>query len=84
MERLFLDLGEVGVCASVSVNGKDVGTRLCRPFVFDLGRHVRKGRNRLQITVADTLAAASDDPPPAGIIGPVTLLRYREVEVTPE
>jgi hypothetical protein len=83
-ERLFLDLGEVGVCASVSVNGRDVGTRLCRPFVFDLGEHVKRGRNRVRITVADTLAAASGSPPPAGIIGPVMVLPYDEVEVTPE
>jgi hypothetical protein len=83
-EHLFLDLGEVGACASVSINGKSVGTRLCRPFVFDLGANVRKGRNRLQITVANTLGSASDPPAPAGVIGPMRLLPYREVEVTPE
>ncbi|MBM3475421.1 MAG: hypothetical protein FJX75_19325, partial [Armatimonadetes bacterium] len=83
-EHLFLDLGEVGACASVSINGKSVGTRLCRPFVFDLGANVKKGKNRLQITVADTLGSAGDPPAPAGISGPVRLLAYREVEVTPE
>jgi len=83
-EHLFLDLGEVGTCASVLVNGKEVGTRICTPYVFDLGRPPKSGKLRLQITVGDTLAAASEKPPPAGIIGPVLLLPYREVEVTPE
>ncbi|MBM3498466.1 MAG: hypothetical protein FJX74_07315 [Armatimonadetes bacterium] len=83
-ERLFLDLGEVGACASVTINGKDAGLRLCRPYRFDLGEHVRKARNRLQITVANTLASAGDSPAPAGVIGPVRLLPYRQVEVAPE
>ena len=79
-ERLFLDLGEVGVCVSVSLNGKDLGTRLCRPFRFDLGEHVKRGRNRLQITVANTLSPEAL----AGLIGPIALQPYREVEVRPQ
>ncbi len=85
-EHLFLDLGEVGVCARVQINGRDAGTRVCTPFVFDLGRNVRPGKNRLHITVADTLANAdtTKTPPPAGVIGPVRLVPYREVEAAVE
>ena len=85
-EHLFLDLGEVGVCARVQINGKDAGTRVCTPFVFDLSQNVRPGKNRLHITVADTLADAdtTKTPPPAGIIGPVRVVAYREVEAVVE
>ncbi len=87
-ERLFLDLGEVGVCARVKVNGKDLGSKCRPPFVFDLGGHARKGKLRLEITVANTLANANADPeadvPASGIVGPVRILPYREVEVVVE
>ena len=84
-ERLFLDLGQVGVCAQVQLNGKDAGTRVFMPFVFDLGRNVKPGKNRIHIAVANTLAGA--DPvqkAPGGIIGPVRIVAYREVEAVVE
>ena len=87
-ERLFLDLGDVGVAARVKVNGQDLGAKCRPPFVFDLGGHARKGKVRLAITVANTLASATDDAeaatPTSGIVGPVRLLPYREIEVAPE
>jgi len=84
-ERLFLDLGQVGVCARVQVNGRDVGTRVCAPYVFDLGKNVRPGNNRVHVTVANALA--SGDPTqkaPAGVIGPVRIVVCREVEMVVE
>jgi hypothetical protein len=87
-ERLFLDLGEVGVAARVRVNGKDLGSKCRPPFVFDLGGHARKGKLRLEITVANTLANANAEPeadgPASGILGPVQILPFREVEVVVE
>lgn len=48
-----LDLGLVGVMAEVRVNGIPVGTAWHAPFRLDIGRALRRGRNRLDIRVAD-------------------------------
>jgi hypothetical protein len=54
--RVLIDLGEVGLAAEVWVNGQPVGSRAWRPFVFDLTRQVRPGRNRLRVRVANSSA----------------------------
>jgi len=54
--RYFLDLGKVGVAARVWINGKPMGSRLWRPYRFDITSGLRSGENRLQIEVANTLA----------------------------
>ena len=51
---LWLDLGEVGDLAQVSVNGIDVGTVWHAPYRLDIAPAVRKGLNRLEIRVANT------------------------------
>lgn len=49
-----LDLGEVGVVAQVELNGVDLGRRAWRPFVFDVSRAIRPGRNELRVRIANT------------------------------
>ncbi|MBC2651149.1 glycoside hydrolase [Novosphingobium flavum] len=51
---LWLDLGEVGDLARVSVNGVEVGTVWHAPYRIDIGAAVRPGVNRLDILVANT------------------------------
>lgn len=51
---LWLDLGEVGDLAHVSVNGIEVGTVWHAPWQLDIAMAVHKGANRLDIRVADT------------------------------
>ncbi len=53
-QELFLDLGEVGVAAEVWLNGRPAGTRVWRPFRFDITRMIRTGRNELRIRVANS------------------------------
>jgi len=78
---LMLDLGQVGCAAEVTVNGKKVGARLWPPYEFDLGTATGKGLS-LTITVANTLAAAkAEGAPPAGILGPVQLKPYKQIEL---
>ncbi len=55
-----LDLGNVGWSASVSLNGKDAGARFFGPFHFDV--NVAKGRNVLEVTVANLLSNQLGDP----------------------
>ena len=53
-EQLHLNLGDVGVIATVEINGRDMGTVWTRPWEIDISDAVRKGENRLRITVANT------------------------------
>jgi len=85
-ERLLLDLGEVGCVAQLSVNGRDLGTRLWRPYTFDITDALRRGRNAIKIAVANTAANASGKDLPAerlaaGIIGPVRILARRQLTI---
>ena len=61
-KSLWLDLGEVHYCASVRLNGREVGGRFRSPYRFDLTRFLKPGRNVLEITVSNTLANALSAP----------------------
>ena len=50
---LFLDLGRIGDVAEVRVNGQMVGTVWKAPYRLDIGPLVHRGRNSLDIRVAD-------------------------------
>ncbi|RLG43179.1 MAG: hypothetical protein DRN81_07100, partial [Thermoproteota archaeon] len=51
---VILELGEVGVIATVLVNGKEAGTVWTTPWEIDITDFVRRGKNVLQIRVANT------------------------------
>ena len=53
--KLALDLVDVGNTAEVYLNGEYLGSRLCKPFVFDLSGKIKE-ENRLIIEVSNTLA----------------------------
>jgi hypothetical protein len=48
-ERLSLDLGKVGVLASVKLNGQDLGVLWKEPFASDVTRVLKPGRNVLEV-----------------------------------
>lgn len=50
---VILDLGDVCVVAEVFLNGKSAGIVWRAPFVVDIGRFVREGRNEVSIVVAN-------------------------------
>jgi hypothetical protein len=52
-EKLFLNLGQVEVIASVKINGKEVGTSWMAPHRLDISEAVKKGDNTLEVTVAN-------------------------------
>ena len=49
--RYFLDLGEVYYIASLRVNGKEVGERIWKPYMFDITSYLQKGNNNIEVTV---------------------------------
>ena len=51
--KVILDLGNVKDLAEVKVNGVDMGIFWNAPFKVDISKAVRKGRNSLEITVAN-------------------------------
>ena len=55
-----LDLGRVCWCAGVRLNGKDVGSRFFGPFRWEVS--LAKGRNVLEVTVANLLSTHLGDP----------------------
>lgn len=55
---LWLDLGKVGYCAEVRLNGKSLGKCFRAPFLFDLTPALKRRTNRLEIVVSNTLANA--------------------------
>ena len=59
---LWLDLGKVHYCASVKLNGVSLGSVFRSPWRFDLTPALKKGKNRLEIIVSNTLANALSAP----------------------
>lgn len=53
-KRLSLELGEVGVIATVFLNGKEVGTVWTTPWEIDITDFAVTGKNLLQIRVTNT------------------------------
>lgn len=73
-----LDLGLVGECAHVWLNGVDLGERIDAPYHYDISRAVREGENRLTVEVTNTLVFQQPDRfstfmqiPASGLLGPV-------------
>jgi len=50
---LKLDLGQVGVMARVTLNGKDLGLLWCPPFEVDISAAAKPGNNQLEIEVTN-------------------------------
>lgn len=84
-ERVVLNLGDVAVSASVTVNGTPVGERFAHPYRFDITDAVGTGENRIKLLVANTLANHFAGEVPtryvydevdqrrSGLFGPVTI-----------
>jgi len=79
--RVLLDLGDVRDVAAVTVNGTELPPLLWAPWVVDITRLVRAGRNSLAVRVANTLSNERKKPLPSGLLGPVTLRFRRHLTV---
>ena len=76
-----IDLGEVGQTAQVTLNGVNLGERICLPYVYDLKGALKQGENHIEIVAANTLGGKVRDNfstymqiPRSGLLGPVELV----------
>ena len=78
-----LDLGGVGVCCGVSVNGGEEQVICCPPWRIEVGGKLKAGANTLKVTVYNTLNNHYQTIPtryrtmvenaPSGLLGPVKI-----------
>jgi len=50
---LFINLGDMGVMAEVKINGQEIGGTWISPFRLDLKSAIKRGENRLEISVVN-------------------------------
>lgn len=78
--RTVIDLGEVFETATVTLDGKSLGTRICPPYRFEAGA-LLAGEHALTVDIINTLDHAVPDmfgmtepSDPSGLLGPVRVL----------
>jgi len=74
---LQLDLGKLCHAAEVWVNGKKCGNRLWGPYVFDIGKALRRGANEIRVRVANLINNSYGEFAESGLFGPVRLVRVQ-------
>ncbi len=69
--------------ASLSLNGKDMGQRICAPYSWDVSGAIQE-ENVIEVVVCNTLTHRLHDGyseympiPPSGLLGPVTIIKER-------
>ena len=80
--RVFLDLGSVGQNAALTVNGKMLGMRICRPYLFEITEAIVPGENHAEVVVSNTLAQKMQEEfytrfipmAPSGLLGDMQLI----------
>ena len=78
-EVSFLDLGEVGDIAEVTVNGQPVGVRAWAPYTVCIGPSIRRGGNEISVRITNSMANEFDGRQlPSGVLGPITLREARD------
>lgn len=77
--RLLLRFARVGDLVEVRLNGKSVGTRAWPPYHLEVTAEVRRGRNDVELRIANTLHNLfRQEPRPSGLLGGVELLQAEE------
>ncbi|WP_462410307.1 glycosylhydrolase-like jelly roll fold domain-containing protein [Neobacillus sp. Marseille-QA0830] len=81
-----LDLGDVYEVAEVFINGESVGTKMAKPYRFDVSRFVNEGENVLKVEVTNTLGTQQQDflsqfraLQPSGLLGQVKIEKFKSL-----
>lgn len=82
-EKVGLHLGRVGGTAKLTVNGRDLGMRICQPYLWDISEAAKEGENLIEVEVANTLVHRIRERfseymqiGPSGLLGPVSVQRF--------
>lgn len=79
--RLFLEMDAPGDLVEVLVNGKSCGVRAWEPWRVEITSAAQVGKNELELRIANSLQnLLVQEPKPSGLLGPVHIVPYREVE----
>lgn len=54
-EKYLIKLNEIAGDAVVFVNGKNVGRRICKPYIYDISDYIREGKNTISVDISNTL-----------------------------
>jgi hypothetical protein len=83
--RAFLDLGRVGQNAVLTVNGKDCGIRIAKPYLFEVTGAIEEGENEITVTVSNTLGQRMRDGftsylqlSPSGLLGGMRMMYAKD------
>jgi len=77
MEKLILDLGEVGEMAKIYINDKYAGIKMWAPFEFDIVKFVTFPEFKLKIEVINSISnKIVKTKVKSGLLGPVTLKKF--------
>jgi hypothetical protein len=75
-QPLFLDLGQVGDIAEVTLNGTTLGSRAWAPYVWAITKICQAGENELEVRVTNSMANRLEGlQRPSGLLGPVSVRR---------
>ncbi len=78
-ERFFLRFEKVGDLAEVIISGSSVGVTAWEPFEVDITNHIKQGKNRIEIKVANSLQNLLVLTPKAsGILGKIEVIARKE------
>jgi len=74
-KQVLIDLGKVCHVAEIWVNGKNMGSRMWGPYLFDISSAVNPGANEIRVRVANLINNSYGDIQESGLLGPVSLLQ---------
>jgi hypothetical protein len=80
-KNVVIDLGEVGVMATVTLNGENIGTSWMAPYRLNITDALQKGENKLEIKVVNVWRnrltgdklVPEEEMSVSGLMGPVTI-----------
>lgn len=92
-EHYFVDLGKVYYSADVMVNGKSAGSSIFTPFILDITKELKTGKNTISVTVTNAnyngfvgqaesgervfKKLKGEDTMSAGLVGPVIIYKQK-------
>ncbi|MEM1582925.1 MAG: glycosyl hydrolase [Candidatus Bathyarchaeia archaeon] len=82
-KKVLLDCGDVRDVLEVVVNNESCGIRLWQPYIIDVTRNLKSGRNKIELKVTNTAAnIIKGEKVPSGLLSPPKLIMYDLHEIS--